>query len=206
MSVSIFEADIFEKKHNSSKAIYNGKDWSIPNNSFFNNDKNWENNRGQVTHTFIPHQILLLILGRFPFSLKTGRKKNSIADTFYWLYFLLTSLSLLFILINTTLGFAGFFLNWNFGESSKHLNEELEIFNNNIVPFVLFWGCLVHATVGNFSFILNRRRVVEYFQHWNKAVDFLNLEIPSSLRRFLILSNVGVFIFVITIVFFYIFK
>jgi hypothetical protein len=98
----------------------------------------------------------------------------------------------------TTLGFAIFYLSWEFVGKYTHHDEELILFNANLVPFVLFWGCLLHATVGSIAFLVNRKFMVKYFRLWNEVVDQLHIPLPHCVRRFLLVSNVLVLTFFAT--------
>jgi len=189
---------------------------------------------GQIDKSFLPMRVVLIALGRFPFvSLPTRNRKEekrahpegilygdegmsvtkeTISTTYhgrlltpYWAYFFVTSAFLMFLLVTNSLGFMDMFLKWKFfpGEWSDH---EQGIFKRNIVPFVLYWSCLLHTTVGNVSYFIHRHSIAEFLNFWNVAADMLDLPPSNSPRRFLISSNLWYFGFFVLLLISYVFR
>ena len=172
----------------------------------------WKTEAHQVKTLFYPMRVLLQLVGRFPFSsLSRGqycRKRENTSRgtstggfppayeynmlTVHWLYFIITSLLLFIIFILISIAFTVAFLEWDYPRFIKYpplTTVETAIFNRNLVPFVLFWSCLLQSNVGDVSFVKNRRQVVDYLNEWENTVRILKLELPVSLRTFLIVSN-----------------
>jgi len=119
----------------------------------------------------------------------------------FWLYFGCTSFALTFIFVLFTGGFLDVFLGWSFIAIQPWDVTHKAIFHSNLIPFVLVWSCLLHSVVGSVSFFLNRRTLVKFLNYWNVAVDRIMAidEAPctTSLKRFILASNLWFFGFLI---------
>lgn len=181
---------------------------------------------GLLTRAFFPMRIALMALGRWPFVLKQvsckSRRKNKLGQSDFgrrplittkvrnydaslksplWIYFGVTTLFVLFVLVMTTVGFFDFFLEWRILPGNHWGSLEKTIFRDNLVVFLLVWGCLVHSTVSSFSLFINRKRVARILNFWNVAADELLIDEVNSLRRFLIASNIGYIVFLVLLFF-----
>ncbi|CAG7712545.1 unnamed protein product [Allacma fusca] len=172
----------------------------------------------QVEKVFSPMRLILQILGRFPFTpVPTSKRNNNESDgkpysdslfTFHWLYFAITSIISLVIFFFMSMGFANVYLGWElslFNNSQFHECEE-EMFEENLVPFVLVWSCLLHSIVGNISFFKNRKLIVNYLNQWETTVKTLEVKLSISIRNYLIVANCWFLGFLAIVVFFYHFK
>jgi hypothetical protein len=167
---------------------------------------------GRVTEAFNAMRYVLLVLGRFPFRptfqivpcynlvSKKGKHYSPSIKSFAWLYFGFTSLFLVILLLFSMGSFLGVFLSWSFFNLTDWNKEHTELFQANLIPFVLVWSCLLSSTVGNISFFLNRKTVCKFLNYWNVAVDIMDIEMPRYLERFLHMNNLWFVAFSIIII------
>jgi len=116
-----------------------------------------------------------------------------------WMYFILTTTFLAAVLIFSVLGFCDFFLDWQLFSQSHWDKEESNNFQANLVPFVLVWSCLLHSSISSISILLNRKKLVKYLNYTNVAVDSMDLQIPKSIKTYVILSHLGFVVFLVII-------
>jgi hypothetical protein len=116
-----------------------------------------------------------------------------------WIYFLVTTTFLSAVLILSVLGFCDFFLDWHLFSPSRWDGEETKNFENNLVPFVLVWSCLMHSTISSVSMLLNRRKLVKFLNYWNVAVDSMNIQVPKSIKTYILANHLGFGAFLIVI-------
>ncbi|CAL8110942.1 unnamed protein product [Orchesella dallaii] len=180
---------------------------------------------GLINKAFLPMRVTLMAVGRWPFPMKFRqlaskhnqnqrhrsfstriRNYDSTLKSPLWIYFGLTTAFIFFVLVMSTVGFFDFFLNWQLLPGCHWTTLPNDIFHDNLVMFLLVWGCLVHGTVSSFSFLLNRRKVVRILNYWNVAADELLIAEVNSHRRFLIASNVGYLLFLAMIYYAYTWK
>lgn len=174
---------------------------------------------GKVNEVFNAMRYILLALGRFPFTpshpFEKGLGRNSPEDgrspenyeffkgmnysssikSFAWLYFGITSLLLAILLVLSVAFFLEVFLAWTFFGAPKWSPDQKSEFQKNLIPFVLVCSCLLSSSVGNVSFLLNRRNIAKFLNYWNVAVDNMRVGIPPDLSRFLHMSNLWFLIF-----------
>jgi hypothetical protein len=171
-------------------------------------DKNvWKKNvqqvhTGRVNNIFSPMRLILLVVGRFPFiptksDAESGGNYIVSLKSPFWAFFFVTSGLIIVAFILITGGFLDVFLGWSFIAIQHWGIHHKSIFHSNLIPFVLVWSCLLHSCVGSISFILNRKTVVKFLNFWNVAVDKLNSDVPQSLRKFVIMSNLWFFFFLV---------
>lgn len=167
--------------------------------------------RGRVNEAFNPLGYALLGSGRFPFKPTYGHSSARVEDnsdgsvsnvcnegsnyttsilTFPWIYFVLTSLILVVLLIVSIGSFLRVMMSWTFFSILTWTEEQKVLFEKNLIAFVLVWSFLLSATVGNISFFWNRKSWVKMLNYWNVAVDYMDMEIPKDLKNFLHMSNV----------------
>lgn len=181
---------------------------------------------GVITRAFLPMRLVLMAMGRWPFllilrsvsirpkhhiNLTPATILNRIRVLNYdsnlkspvWIYFGLTTLFIFFVLIMSTLGFLDFFMEWNFLPLDRWATVQKNTFRNNLVMFLLVWGCLLHSTLSSFSMFLNRKQITQSLNFWNVAAEELQIGSVKRHRRFLILANIGYVLFLILIYFAY---
>lgn len=118
-----------------------------------------------------------------------------------WVYFGLTSFFIFFALVMSTIGFLDFYLEWKLLPGNHWDKLDKRMFSDNLVVFLLVWGCLVHSAVSSLSLLINRRKVVKIMNFWNVAADELLLDEVKTHRRFLIASNLFFIMFLVLLYF-----
>lgn len=182
--------------------------------------------RGLVNRAFLPLRFALIIVGRWPFQLKTKSvsthpfrqanvvdliNRQSFSDRVkaydssfsspLWIYFGVTTLFTLAVLTVSTLGFFDVLLEWQLFTSIRWGVLTKQIFRKNLVIFLLVWSCLLHSAVSSLSLLRNRKQVVNFLNYWNFAADQLRMtdDIMKKHRRFLIIVNCAYLLFLVLI-------
>lgn len=133
-------------------------------------------------------------------SSRNGLNYSSSVKSLSWIYFGTTSIFLLILLALSVFSFLGVFLSWSFFSLPPWTTEQDKLFQSNLIPFVLVWSCLLSSTVGNISFLLNRKNVVKFLNFWNVAVDKMDMKVPNHLKRFLHMNNLWFLFFAVLMV------
>lgn len=170
-----------------------------------------------ITKAFAPMRWVLTVLGRWPFSLTpvatpaneklSDKSLNQSGNLQYdykkgspvCIYFCLTTLFIFFVLLMGTLALFDFYLEWNFLPEQGWATIKKSTFQDNLVMFLLIWGCLVHSFVSSFSMLLNGKQVTDSLNFFNFAANELRIGSVRRHRRFLITANLGYIIFLIII-------
>jgi len=187
-------------------------------NSLKNED--FESHTNRVNKAFRTFRLTLSLMGRWPFHPHTKeiirpvtawdtsntetRTKIQVYDASlkspFWIYFFLTTMFLVGVLVFSFLGFCDFFLEWNFFSGSSWDQEDLQGFESNLVPFVLVWSCLLHSSISSVSLLINRKKAAKFFNYWNVAVDKLEIEVPKGIHLFVVINHV-VYLFFLVVVY-----